>query len=120
MNTTTDTRRRPQRRALTTAGFVALAAAAFATSVGAFMGGPPGQTQLPTTAQDFFQPGTQPSSDPQTFAEIVPSTEQWYLPSSVRAGRGCNGNTRLRAGAGVRPIRPIVGGRIGRVKADYG
>ena len=81
MNTSTDTRRRPQRRAITTAGFVALAAAALATSVGAFMGGPPGQTQLPTTAQDFFQPGTQPSSDPQTFAETIPSTNCTFCHS---------------------------------------
>jgi hypothetical protein len=81
MNTTTDRRRRTHRRAITTAGLVALAAAALATSVGAFMGGPPGQTQIPTTAQDFFQPGTQPSGDPQTFAEIAPSTNCTFCHS---------------------------------------
>ena len=41
--------------------------------VSAFMGDPPAQTQLPTTAQDFFQPGTQPNSSPVEFTPVQPS-----------------------------------------------
>ncbi len=34
-----------------------------------------GQTQLPTTVEDFFQPGTQPEPDPQQFHPIIDSQE---------------------------------------------
>lgn len=35
---------------------------------------PQGQTQLPTTLEDFFQPGTQPEPDEMLFAPVIAST----------------------------------------------
>ncbi len=56
---------------------IALAATGVAVTlaggVSAFMGDPPAQTQLPTTAQDFFQPGTQPNTSPVEFSPVQPS-----------------------------------------------
>jgi hypothetical protein len=48
----------------------ALVAAGLAGSLGAFTGGG-GQTQLPTTLQDFFAPGTQPNADPDQFTAVI-------------------------------------------------
>ena len=64
-----------------TLGACVLAAAAAATGVGAVMNPPPGQTQLPTTANDFFQPGTQPESDSAVFMRILPSNDCTFCHS---------------------------------------
>jgi hypothetical protein len=61
------------RRTLRIALAGGLLAIATAGSVGAFMGGGSGQTQIPTTLQDFIQPGTQPNGDPSQFDQIIPS-----------------------------------------------
>ena len=56
---------------------IALSASLGATvvvgTVSAFMGDQQQQQQLPTTLQDFFQPGTQPNAVPEQFAPIIPS-----------------------------------------------
>jgi len=62
-----------------------LAAAGLSGAVSAFMGDPPGQTQLPTTAQDFLQPGTQPNPNPAEFAPIVPSINCTFCHSDYDA-----------------------------------
>lgn len=71
-----------------------LAFATAATTLVAIVGvgnasGPegPSQTQIPTTLDDFFLPGTQPNTDPKQFAPIVSSTScgfchgDYYDPS---------------------------------------
>jgi hypothetical protein len=72
-------RRRPSPAAI---GTGAALAAALASTVAAFMVPPPsGQVQLPTTAQDYLMPGTQPSTDPQQFAAVEPSNYCTYCHS---------------------------------------
>jgi hypothetical protein len=63
----------------------ALAAAGLSGVVSAFMGDPPGQTRLPTTAQDFVQPGTQPNPDTAQFAPTVPSINCTFCHSDYDA-----------------------------------
>ena len=45
------------------------------------MGDPPGQSQLPTTAQDFRQPGTQPNQNPDEFAPVIQSANCTFCHS---------------------------------------
>jgi hypothetical protein len=51
----------------------AILAACAAGTVGAFMGGGGGQVQIPTTPQDFFQPGTQPDATGEVVVPISSS-----------------------------------------------
>ena len=48
-------------------------------------GGKRGQVQLPTTAADFFLPGTQPETDPFLFNPITPSTSCTFCHSEYNA-----------------------------------
>ncbi len=61
------------RRPLTAVAVAGLALAAVASTVGAFMQPPGGQVQVPTTLQDFFQPGTQPNPNGNEFMRVLPS-----------------------------------------------
>jgi hypothetical protein len=61
-----------RRRPALLAGAAVVLAAAAPTVLG-FMGGPPNQTQVPTTPADFFLPGTQPNNNPYEFTRVVAS-----------------------------------------------
>ena len=56
------------RRTLIVAGIAAVSTVA---TVAARGGGGGGQVQVPTTAADFFQPGTQPNADAEQFAPVI-------------------------------------------------
>jgi hypothetical protein len=56
------------RRTLIVAGIAAVSTVA---TVAARGGGGGGQVQVPTTAADFFQPGTQPNADVEQFAPVI-------------------------------------------------
>lgn len=71
-------RRRPL---LVSVTICAVAVAATAPTVLGFMGGPPGQTQVPTTSADFFQPGTQPNADPYEFQRVQASSNCGFCHS---------------------------------------
>ena len=45
------------------------------------MGGPPVQTQIPTTAEDFRQPGTQPNANTDQFTATISSTNCTFCHS---------------------------------------
>jgi len=63
--------RRARVAALTVCGVAAIAV----IPAVAMSGGERGQTQIPTTVEDFFQPGTQPEPDPAEFAPIAPANQ---------------------------------------------
>ena len=71
-------RRRPL---LVSVTICAVAVAATAPTGLGFMGGPPGQTQVPTTSADFFQPGTQPNADPYEFQRVQASSNCGFCHS---------------------------------------
>lgn len=70
------------RRPLATACALGAAVVAVtAPTVLGFMGGPPGQTQVPATPSDFFLPGTQPNANPYEFQRIVASNSCTFCHS---------------------------------------
>ena len=103
---------RPQRRprvGLITFGAGAVAASLLGTAA-AFAGGKDGgQVQIPTTVEDFFQPGTQP--DP-TGLDITPILPAWncepchgdYLPNGLHQEPFNAWKNTMMAQAGRDPI----------------
>ena len=81
MKMTAPFQRQPRARVTLIVGVSAMFAAGVVSTVGAFMGGPPVQTQIPTTAEDFRQPGTQPNANTDQFAATISSNNCTFCHS---------------------------------------
>ncbi|MFZ9882185.1 MAG: hypothetical protein ACO3QC_12380, partial [Phycisphaerales bacterium] len=74
---------KPRHGRTTRAALALLGLAAVGVTVGsvAARGGSGGQVQVPSTAADFFMPGTQPNPDAETFAPVIGSINCTYCHS---------------------------------------